>query len=220
MKLFFLSYDCAIKSLAVVLFSYDTRFKNKISEVMQSVCGDTIEKIIKVNEILDNVIEFFYMDVIDVCPGFNVMQLDILEKSNLFKQVISKINLHVNNLVKSHNPEIIYIYIERQPIFNVKSCVVYHQLIYEYTNNSLYKIKIMYPGLKNKVYFHSDLTHGNFISNSNNGYKANKDHTKANFLYFIKKFNLQDKIKHIKKKNLDDIGDAFMQVIYDIKQLA
>lgn len=219
MKLFFLSFDCATKSLAVILFSYDFSYKDEINKIMSLTDLYLLQKINIVNKILNNVIDIYYLDVIDVCPGLNVNQLDIIQRSNLFKTTIQKINIEVELVKQKYNPDIIHVYIERQPIFNIKSSIVYHQLIYEYSDDSKYKIKVMYPMLKNKVTLHNSLSHGEFISKSNNAYRSNKNHAKANFLYYIETFGLQDKIKHIKKKNLDDIADAFLQVIVDIKHL-
>lgn len=217
MKLYFLSYDCANKSLAVILFSYDMHYKKEVTAMMQSNNCTMLTKIMNINKILNNVIEIFYADVIDICPGIKIKNLNIIQKSNLFKNAIVDINKHLELLIEQRNLNRVHVYIERQPTFNVKSSIVYHQLIYEYSNNKIYKIKVMYPMLKNKVTLRPDLAHSSFISYSNNAYRANKNHTKANFLYFIETFGLQNQIKHIKKKNIDDIADAFLQVLVDIK---
>ena len=66
---------------------------------------------------------------------------------------------------------------------------------------------------KNKIYFNKELQHSRFIQKYNNNYIANKNHTKQNFLYLLNKYNLEYIIKKIKKKNLDDLADSFMQII-------
>ena len=71
--------------------------------------------------------------------------------------------------------------------------------------------------MKNKISFHPSLHHSEFVKNNNNMYIANKKHTKKNFLYYIELFNLNDKIKQIKNKNLDDIADTLFQALAFIK---
>ncbi len=71
----------------------------------------------------------------------------------------------------------------------------------------------MNASYKNLIYFDKTLIHSNFIKKYANNYLANKNHTKYNFLYFLKSFNLMHLIKNIKKKNYDDIADSFMQII-------
>ena len=45
-------------------------------------------------------------------------------------------------------------------------------------------------------------------------YTANKNHTKANFLYWLKLNKLENLIKdnNIAKKNIDDVADSFVQI--------
>ena len=70
---------------------------------------------------------------------------------------------------------------------------------------------------KNKIYFSEDLHYSNFIKRYKNNYTANKQHTKHNFLYFLKTYNLMHIVDKVKKKNLDDLADSFMQIISFIK---
>lgn len=218
MKKYFLSYDCANKSLGIIFFSFNFSYKDEIKTIIQSDISK-IEKLVKIHQILKHTIDIFYLDVIDICPNMKITELDIIQRSNLFKIALNKINVVVKNVIDNEHVNHINVYIERQPVFNIKSMVISSQLIYEYANNDRFKIKLMYPMLKNQIYLHEDLKHSSFISNTNNGYKANKNHTKANFLHFIEKFKLKNKISHIKNKNLDDIADAFMQVLTDIRHL-
>lgn len=218
MRQSFLSFDCASKSLGVAFFSFNLSYKDDIKLILQSDLNK-INKLIKIHNILKSVIDIYYLDVIDICPNVKINDIDIIERSSLFKIAINKINKIVNETILKKEIELIHVYIERQPTFNIKSTTIFSQLIYEYAANSMFKIKLMYPMLKNKIYFNEKLKHSEFISNSNNAYKANKNHTKSNFLYFINKFNLTHHIAHIKAKNLDDIADAFLQVLTDIKHL-
>lgn len=71
-----------------------------------------------------------------------------------------------------------------------------------------YDIEIIGPSLKNKLNLIKDKPHSYFIQKYTKTYDANKAHSKANFLYWIKKKNVENMIKNIKKKNLDDIADS------------
>ena len=70
---------------------------------------------------------------------------------------------------------------------------------------------------KNKIYFNNELKHSTFIQKYSNNYLANKNHTKSNFLYFLKTFKLEYVIDKIKAKNIDDLADSFMQIFAFIK---
>jgi hypothetical protein len=58
------------------------------------------------------------------------------------------------------------------------------------------------------------LAHGTFTEKYASKYTANKNHCKANFLYWLKLYSLDGLLKEngIEKKNVDDIADAFMQM--------
>ena len=71
-------------------------------------------------------------------------------------------------------------------------------------------INLVGPSLKNKVYI-DNLQHCYFMEKYTTKYSANKTHTKANFLKWLE-LNGVEMSKDIKKKNYDDIADAFMQI--------
>jgi len=52
-----------------------------------------------------------------------------------------------------------------------------------------------------------------FLNKYMNNYTANKNHTKTNFLYYLKQNNLLELLNNINKKNYDDISDSFIQAI-------
>jgi len=217
-NIYLLSYDCAHKSLGVSFFSYNNNYKTNIKDELKR---DILPKpkLININNILNNVISLKYLDVIDVCPGENVKTIDKIRLTNLFKKEIIKINNIISKFIIEYNIKKIILCIEYQPTYNYLSVSIFHQLKYEYSNNDLYEISIMYPHVKNTIFFHPLLKHNNCIATSNSGYLANKKHTKLNMLYFINNFNLQNKIIHIKKKNLDDLADSIFQAIAYIKYI-
>ena len=123
------------------------------------------------------------------------------------------LNIQISELKNINNIEKITVLVEYQPSFNEKARTIYNQIIYEYSDNKQYNVIIMNPLYKNKIYFNKELQHSRFIQKYNNNYIANKNHTKQNFLYLLNKYNLEYIIKKIKKKNLDDLADSFMQII-------
>ena len=215
-KTYILSIDPANKSLAISFFSYNNNYNNDIKEELKKKELNYL-KLINIDKILNNIIDIKYMDVIDLFPDIKVIDINILDRTNLFKLNILNINKMIFKYIEEFNINEIIVCIEYQPVFNNKSNVVFNQLIYEYSCNKIFNIQIMYPVLKNKIYFHPLLKHKEFISKYNNLYIANKMHTRENFLYFIKIFNLEKDIKHIQKKNLDDISDTFLQSIAYLK---
>jgi hypothetical protein len=71
-----------------------------------------------------------------------------------------------------------------------------------------YDVEIVGPSLKNKINLVKEQPHSFFIQKYTKSYDANKGHSKANFLYWIKTKKAELMIKNIKKKNLDDIADS------------
>ena len=71
-----------------------------------------------------------------------------------------------------------------------------------------YDVEIVGPSLKNKINLVKEQPHSFFIQKYTKSYDANKVHSKANFLYWIKTKKAELMIKNIKKKNLDDIADS------------
>ena len=121
-------------------------------------------------------------------------------------------NILFLNLIKLNINQILLL-IELQPSFNDKSRTTFNQIVYEFSSNEMFKIKIINPMYKNLISFTKELQHYNFIKKYSNNYLANKNHTKENFLFFINTFNMKYLIQNIKKKNYDDIADSFMQII-------
>lgn len=234
--MYYLSFDVANKSLATSFIFYNTTLaykenlnnnrliNNKIisssspfsyNQNLQSICNN----IIKLNNIINNTIEYIYYDVKDLIPGKKVKDTDIIERSNSLKKYMEELKLIVNKTILEKNINKIYILIEYQLSSNYNANAIYNQIIYEFSdhNANLYEITIMNPSYKNKIYFNKDLRHSSFIQKYSNNYVANKNHTKSNFLYFLKIFNLNHVLELIKSKNIDDLADSFMQIFAFIK---
>lgn len=186
-----LSIDCANRSLAVI-YAYMIKDLNNIKN----------SKIYKIN----------ICKVYDLTEGKKV---NTVIRTKLLKKCLQSIDIIINNLdIKYRKPS--NVLIEYQMSANDKSRCVSQQILYHYSCTNDIKVELVGPTLKNKICFSSDdsLSHGTFMEKYASKYTANKNHTKANFLYWIKKNKLTNLIKdnNIAKKNIDDIADAFTQI--------
>lgn len=213
--MYFLSIDVANKSLAISFLEYNNiLYKNvnliKINSNNSQLSN--IKDLININNNLNNIIKYYICEVIDLLPNKKVRNCGILERSNALKEYLTTLKIRIEEYINSLNISKITLLIENQPSFNDKSRTAFNQIIYAFSKNDIYKIKVMNPMYKNFISFKPELKHYNFIKKYSNNYLANKNHTKENFLYFIDRFNLKSIIKKIKKKNYDDIADSFMQI--------
>lgn len=197
--MYYLSFDCANKSLAVGLYEIN---KDKIAGTEGgNIMGG-----------LENNIKVLYLDVIDLIPNQKIKDTNLIGRTLSLKNNLLILNSKIEPLITTVD-EPIQVMIEYQMHVNDKSRTIFNQLIYEYSEIPKYKITIVKPIIKNTIHLSDDLQYGDFIAKYSSNYRCNKVHSKANFLYFINEFKLQSMIKHIKKSNLDDIADTFMQVV-------
>lgn len=210
--MYYLSIDVANKSLAVSFIYYNKKIKyNKID--INETFSNIALSLTCLNKQINNNIKYYICEVTDLIPNKKIKQTTIVERSKALNEYLVKLKERINNFINTLNVNKIKLLIELQPSFNDKSKTTFNQIIYEFSTNEIYKIKIMNASYKNKIYFSKQLMHSNFIKKYANNYLANKNHTKYNFLYFLKIFNLTHLIKKIKKKNYDDIADSFMQIM-------
>lgn len=208
--MFYLSIDVANKSLAVSFIKYN---KVSICNVRDIQKPYNLNALLKINENLNNTILYFICEVIDLIPNKKVKNTSQIERTYALKEYLQKLKLIIDDYINKLDIKKIRVLVELQPSFNDKSRAAFNQIIYEFSNIEIYKIKIMNASYKNSISLHKNLSYSNFIKKYSNNYLANKNHTKENFLYFLKTFNLLHLIKNIKKKNYDDIADSFMQAI-------
>ena len=213
--MYFLSIDVANKSLAISFLEYNNILYKNVNLIKINSNNSQLSKIkdlININNNLNNIIKYYICEVIDLLPNKKVRNCGILERSNALKEYLTTLKIRIEEYINSLNISKITLLIENQPSFNDKSRTAFNQIIYAFSKNDIYKIKVMNPMYKNFISFKPELKHYNFIKKYSNNYLANKNHTKENFLYFIDRFNLKSIIKKIKKKNYDDIADSFMQI--------
>ncbi len=206
--MYYLSIDVANKSLAVSFIYY-----NKRDIKSNNIKITNLSSLCLFNNQINNIIKYYICEVTDLIPNKKLKQTNITERSRALNAYLKKLIVKINNLIIELEIKKIKLLIELQPSFNDKSKTIFNQIIYEFSSNEIYKIKVMNASYKNLIYFDKTLIHSNFIKKYANNYLANKNHTKYNFLYFLKSFNLMHLIKNIKKKNYDDIADSFMQII-------
>jgi hypothetical protein len=230
--MYYLSFDVANKSLAISLLEFNNNYKNDIKNIKSCLSNslnhdknnilsfknnDLVTYLETIDNILSTVINYKYYAVEDLIPGKKLKDTDIFERTNSLKAKLYKIKELINTL----DTKEVIVLIEYQMSSNYNANAIYNQIIYEFTNLNeskiQYKLHVMGPSYKNKIYFHKDLEHHNFIQKYSNNYTANKNHAKANFLYYLNTFNLNHILTNIKKKNIDDIADSFIQIFAYIK---
>lgn len=209
--MYYLSFDVATKSLATSLLKIND-YKNNIRNIKIESIND-----LKMFETkLDNTIEYVYYNVEDLIPGKKLKDTEIIERTNNLKKYLKKVNNVINILRERDTIEKIYLLIEYQLSSNYNANAIYNQIIYEFCDN-IFEIHIINPAYKNRIYFSKELQHSRFIQKYSNNYIANKNHTKENFLFFLRIFKLEYVIDNIKKKNIDDLADSFLQIFGFIK---
>lgn len=133
---------------------------------------------------------------------------DTIKRARLLKICLTSIDSMLENTPPSR------VLVEYQMSANDKSRCVSQQIVYHYS--TLTEVSLVGPSLKNKVCFSTDtsLNHSTFMEKYSSKYTANKNHSKANFLYWLSLNNctniLADNL--IQKKNIDDAADAFLQI--------
>lgn len=240
--MFYLSFDCANKSLGVSYFQYDLnssvsliklcnnyydmlnieydvnssilnnikRLKLKLKT--KELISKYIKFLIELNKLLDSVIDIRYLDVINLLNDRKTKNVNIIDRSVCLKTKL----LYIDSLLNISNQTTVVI--EYQMNCNDKSRTIYNQLIYHYSCINKFIVKVIAPAFKNKIYFSEELKHNKFLQIYRSNYIANKKHTSANFIYFMNVFDKSELISHIKKKNIDDISDSFIQALYIVKQ--
>ena len=78
-------------------------------------------------------------------------------------------------------------------------------------NKLHFDIVVVGPSLKNKIELDNSKPRSFFIDKYAKLYDANKAHSKSNLLWWLKMNNKENMLTGIKKKNIDDVADSFIQ---------
>lgn len=184
----YLSFDIATRSLAFTLMFLD---KKKLAAALLS--GNYKD--------IDNNVKVIVCEVHDLTDGVKIKNSSVSKRTIKLKEILSNLEKRINGPVK--------VLLEYQMSINKKANVIFSQIYYHFAEHSPIVIK---PCYKNMIAFKESLRYSNFSEKYKNSYCANKAHSKSNFLYFFEAFGLTGFTKNIKKKNLDDAADSFMQI--------
>ena len=147
-------------------------------------------------------------EVIDFFPKIPDAKIDTVDR-------IQKISNYVKNTIMPKIKDInIEIFVEFQMGSNHKARMISSALIAIFSE---YKVRLINPSLKNKVYTSEEGKHKHFIKKYSNLYSANKEHARYNFCTIENVFG--SNIPYTKKSDRGHIADSFMQVLgYLLKQ--
>lgn len=205
--MYYLSFDCATKtfaySLSYVNLDIDHILKDFIQDLQRGERGELQELLQKYYLKLKSIIYLMDGAVVDFFPNIpdnKINTVDRIQKmSNYIKDtIIPKLN-DIND---------IEIFIEFQMGSNHKARMISSALIALF---SKYKVRLINPSLKNKVYITEEGKHKHFIKKYTNLYSANKEHAKYNFALIENIF--KSDIPQTKKNERGHIADSFMQVL-------
>ena len=222
--MYIIGYDAAIKSLAVSIIKFNENWRHDLNNIMITfksnnlenytpgqICQNALDAINKISDLLDSLITPIFLDVTDLIPGKKIKDVTPLLKARRLKGYLSYID---NTYLK--NIQCYKVLIEYQMGPNFKSNSIGAQILYHYAKesnalNESNEVEIIGPSLKNKLNFDKIHTYEFFIKKYAKSYTANKKHTEANMLFWLKKYNFYHLLDNIKSKNkLDDIADAFL----------
>lgn len=225
MSKYYLSWDCATKTLAYALIKIDMstiekikvqrkkNAKSQTTEVNEPIANDKL--VIKINEktikLLKSSIDIIDINCINLLPDITNDKITDIQRISALKNFLTNFKLPVE-------PDVVLI--EHQPALfgdyktNIASSMISHCLVYHYAN---YDVHLVSPKKKNNVSFLDELSYTNILdqekekrtSSSAARYCARKIHSTKNLLYFVEATN--QKLPDINKK--DDIADAFMQIL-------
>ena len=213
-------------------------YYDKIKEAnIEDKCDIILIYLNKLNELLDNIIEPILFDVVDLIPGKKLKETDTIMRAERLKAYLNSVDdfirtYNVNKINKTPGEKTKYnikVLLEYQMGPNDKSRNVGSQILYHYSNydngfKSSYisnpgeidkdvSIEIIGPSLKNKINLDPANNYQSFIRKYTKTYDANKKHSIANMMIWLKQKNKLEMISKIKKSNYDDIADAITMTL-------
>lgn len=192
----YISFDIANRSLAFTLMTYNDKIIREANRSNMSLLEK--DRIMKENLIIHR------CEVHDLTDGQKTANMNIAKKTLRLKSLLSGIEESISKLEGQ-----VKCLLEYQMSINKKANVVFSQIYYHFAEYSPIVVK---PMLKNQIKFKPELEYYSFTRQYTNRYCANKAHSKANFIFFFETFGFTSFLKDIKKKNLDDAADSFMQI--------
>jgi hypothetical protein len=218
--MYYLSFDCATKTFAYSLSYVNLDIDHILKDFIEDLQGEALQGEALQGEALQgfqSILQKYYLKlksiiylmdgaVVDFFPNIpdnKINTVDRIQKmSNYIKDTIIP---KLNDIPKLADIEI---FIEFQMGSNHKARMISSALIALF---SKYKVRLINPSLKNKVYITEEGKHKHFIKKYTNLYSANKEHAKYNFALIEEIF--KSNIPQTKKNERGHIADSFMQVL-------
>lgn len=231
----YLSWDCAYKSLAHIYVTVDedapreffTCINNIIKEAMYvsvSIPVDTQylqslrTHLEDANKLFDNYMTILSYDVVDLAPNRNISDVSEVERTKLLKAYldggpISNVKIDpATRIIIEHQPS----KIGKFTANNVSTTVSYQLAMY-YAD---FDIAFADPRAKNNITFVGKTVPElvvEFARNRKNlkgcQYAARKLHSTNQFIHWMRVLGRDDILKQIPPRFLDDVADAFMQLV-------
>lgn len=207
---YYLSFDCATKTLGHVLVKIDDTYYENIPEfklkIMEFLKKEKIDEndlltINDINEKTKKIITIIDYNCVDLFPNCTNKNITTVSR-------ITKLSEYINNKIIPviQNLSNVTVLIEFQMNQNVQSKAISVALIALFYK---YECHLVNPMLKNKICFNKAGHYSLFISKYKNNYTANKQHALQNFKDFELLFDQTIDISNTKKGH---IADAFMQI--------
>lgn len=190
-----LSFDIANKSLAHCCIDVNTAWRQ---EAMNS---QTLEE---ANVAVDSAVKWVSGGVHDLIPNKKLKDSTAHERTLGLKRVMTSL--------RQLKTEDTIVLVEYQMSANYNANAIYNQIMYEMTDETT-QVVVMRPTMKNTVQLSDDLGYRHFVGKYASKYTANKAHTTANLLCYDRVFGTDNSLSTVKKKNVDDLADAFMQAL-------
>lgn len=206
-----LSFDCAIKTMGVVMIYYNENWINEfINEFLKNNCKITKLKIKNLLKIINNK-KILIFEVANLCSA----KIKIADKIMNLHKYTNELNNRISKILinEKFTEEKFGVVIERQNPNNHNSVPISHCLLYEY---SAYKPCLIGASMKNQIELDLNTSFGHFIERYKSSYTARKKHSENNLIVFLKLIKRLDLIDEIKKK--DDVADALNQIFAYIKE--
>jgi hypothetical protein len=216
------SFDCANKSLGVVLMKIDYDKLDEINIAVKNfmLCKNVGIKeihdfLIFINKELESVITCPIYETVNLIGDESVFDLNMFQRAKFLNNYLTILDKRISTITNDFE-----VLIEYQMNSNDKSREISHFLAYHY--NYVDKIHSVDANLKNKIKLNDDeLLHiSHFISKYSNAEYARKQHATALAKYFCQMFNIQQAIisEDVRNKKKDDSADALLQILaYCIK---
>jgi hypothetical protein len=226
---YILSFDCAHKSLAYSYVCIDPQFREKSAELSRAITAPNIsaERVAQIRTQLNTLVQILNCGSADLLEGQQLCNVGPSARTLRLAQFLVALSDTLNPRSTGET----LILIEMQPSkLGGKSPEIEYQIMMYYTLCGC-QVRTISPKLKNKLHFCANLAHDAILADmlataqKNNmhllskeqiarvKYRANKKHSRENFLYFANRWPGGPEIlRTLNRAHYADIADSFMQI--------